>query len=636
MTTTQPTNLAGAVPPVTPSGQTGTPASESTTAASSNVAAPLGSIATSSVGNLQFTFDSSIDTAKAADRITRIVSGNPVIWDESISYHSYAAKDGHPSTWTGWVNAPSRSLTHIDFMKTIMIPATNEQVLLIGTGGSGLGAEVQMFGKENAFVLDGLDPAEIRSTLSKLDPKKVTVFVASKSGTTGEITLIDSEVRRWMKAGEGDPSKQFIGITDDPKKSGSIFSDSTDFRSIILGVDSIGGRYSCHSVFGVAPSLAAGIDTESFLKSASVAETKYKEVTLTDPDKTEGLLGVQIENAIKQALSSGRNKLIIRTGKGLEKTDFWASQLINESLAKGDRSPVAIAGEPLAENSTSYREDRVFLQFEIGKEEKVEVLPTYEDGGTIHNVPTIKVTIPEGQTGALLYHMEWAVALLGLDLKVHPFNQPAVEIYKVELKTNLASLAKGEDVSSIAAKALDAEAKSVLTGDINALSSKANGYRKEESLHGVLSVFLNSLRGDQYVGILSATNRNDEYDTAISDIRKLLVDDGLSTISGYIPRRCHSDNQLSVAPGFDQVAEIIFTFDNPDDIAVGKETLTKITGITDPSESVTLGQVNRVIANSLFQALNRNNKNALIIHLPREFRDNPEKLVTAFRDALSS
>lgn len=604
-------------------------------------AAPaIGFTASSSAGSLQFPFNPAINTDIAAQRITSIITKDRSIWDFILLTSISIDKDGHPSTWTGWVNAPSDSLRNLEQTKQII--RRINQVLLIGTGGSGLGPEVQMFGKENAFVLDGLDPQEIHSTLAKLDPKKVIVFVASKSGTTGEIALIDSKVRKWMSEKGGNPREQFIGITDDPNKPGSIFNNCEQrFRAILIGNPSIGGRYSCHSIFGVAPSVACGADTERFLESAVNAESKYQAISIENSKATESLLGVQIAHALNQALESGRNKITLQAGKGLEKVDFWAAQLINESLAKSKNAPVAISDEPLADNSTSYGGDRIFLQFEIGSKEAVEVLPIYKNQGKIYNVPTIKVTIPEGKTSALLYHMEWAVTLLGLDLKVvHPFNQPAVEEYKVDLKGNLVALANGASEDSIAEKVLKAGAKFVLSENIKALSSKANGNLQTSNLQAsnlqeLIRAFVCNLREDQYIGILSATNRSKDYDDAVRDIRKLLVDSGRSTISGYIPRRCHSDNQLSVSDGFDQVAEIIFTFDTPDDISVDHQVLTNITQVSKPVDDITFGQVNRTIAHSLFQALNRKGKNALIIHLPSEFRNKPAKLVRVFNAALS-
>lgn len=596
-------------------------------------ASTVGFTASSSAGSLQFSFNPIINTKQAAQRITSIITKDEAIWS-FISLGGFSQKDGHPSTWIGWVNAPSDSLQDLEQIRQI-IPR-NRQILLIGTGGSGLGAEVQMSGKDNAFVLDGLDPAEINSTLAKLNPKEVIVFVASKSGTTGEIALLDSQVRKWMSEEGGNPKEQFIGITDDPHRPGSFFNNGEQrFRTILIGNPSIGGRNSCHSIFGVAPSIACGAETRRFLESAVNTQKKYQAVSTENSEVTEKLLGVQIHHALKQALEGGRNKITLQVGKGLEKIDFWTAQLINESLAKGKNAPVTIVDEPLADNSTSYGKDRIVLQFETGPQEVVEVLPTYENQGVIYNVPTIKATISEDDIGALLYHMEWVVALLGLDLKVHPFNQPAVEEYKVDLKRNLVALANDNSEESIAEKALQAGAKSVLSEDIKALSSKANGNLQTSNLQELIRAFVCNLREDQYIGILSATNRSKDYDDAVRDVRKLLVDSGRSTISGYIPRRCHSDNQLSVSDGFDQVAEIIFTFDTPKDISVDNQVLTNITQVSNPTNNITFGQVNRTIAHSLFQALNRKGKNALMIHLPSEFRNEPEKLVHVFNAALS-
>ncbi|WP_406644641.1 glucose-6-phosphate isomerase [Aliisedimentitalea scapharcae] len=153
-------------------------------------------------------------------------------------------------------------------------------VINIGIGGSDLGPAMAVLalspyhdGPRCHFV-SNVDGAHISDTLKGLDPQRTLVIVASKSFTTIETMTNAFTARDWMRAGGGDPKRQFAAL--------STAMDKTDDFGIpqdqVFGFeDWVGGRYSIWGPIGLSLMIAIGPDGfDQFLAGGRAMDEHFR------------------------------------------------------------------------------------------------------------------------------------------------------------------------------------------------------------------------------------------------------------------------------------------------------------------------------------------------------------------------
>ena len=104
---------------------------------------------------------------------------------------------------------------------------------------------------------------------------------------------------------------------------------------------------------------------------------------------------------------------------------MWAEQLVAESLGKDGLGIVPIAGEP-AEALRQVGDDRVFVSLEMagdGSEIGALVDRLVSDGH-----PLVRYRIDDvSDLGGEFYRWQFAIAVAGVVMGVHPFDQPDVQ-----------------------------------------------------------------------------------------------------------------------------------------------------------------------------------------------------------------
>jgi glucose-6-phosphate isomerase len=157
-------------------------------------------------------------------------------------------------------------------------------VLLIGSGGSSLGAEAidAALPRKRArlIVIDTVSPSMVSEAVSQLsagrEARQVAVCVVSKSGTTMETLANASVTLRALHRRFGDALYRqcyFIGASDSP-----LLAAARALKANAISMpDSISGRYSVGTEAGVVPLALLGHDVESFLvglKDANESENE--------------------------------------------------------------------------------------------------------------------------------------------------------------------------------------------------------------------------------------------------------------------------------------------------------------------------------------------------------------------------
>jgi len=387
-------------------------------------------------------------------------------------------------------------------------------VVLLGMGGSSLGAEVlnQVLGNRDGCprltVLDSTIPETVNSVRESIEPTRALFLVSSKSGTTAETLALFNYFYAVVSTNSvSNAGHHFMAITDAGSPLERLALEK-GFRRIFRNPEDIGGRYSVLSYFGLVPAAVMGIDIEEMLASAK--EIRERSGSNLRAEQNEGgRLGAYLGVMAKQ----GKDKLTIVTSPTFDSFGLWAEQLIAESTGKSGNGMVPIVGEPQV-NANLYGSDRAFVYLRLRSIDNSISDSFVEEVKTAgHPVATIEAK-DKLELGALFYLWEFAIAVAGMLIGIHPFNQPDVQRSKDATKRILSQYK-----------------------DTSRLPSVEAG----KSLPALLS---QAMEGD-YFSIMAFIRQTAETDKAFYGLRHSVIENyKLATTLGYGPRFLHSTGQL--------------------------------------------------------------------------------------------
>ena len=360
-------------------------------------------------------------------------------------------------------------------------------IFVIGIGGSNLGTKAiyealrpTLTTSCEMVFLDTNNASTITAALGKLalvTTMAEVLFVSiSKSGGTSE-TLANTEIileQAFLKWGNG-VRDRLVVITDE----GSPFAQAAAERNVTLLTMpiSVGGRYSVFSAVGLFPLLALGINLRELLRGAQ----DMRQVCL-NPDATLNYAAISA-CLLYQSYQDGlvvHDTFVFQSE--LESVGKWYRQLLGESIGKqvsgstegtrvGITPTVSVGSTDLHSVGQLYlgghkRTFTTFLYSEIDAPvytvPKERMFPTLAPMITGHITTDIMSAILRGTTtayrnerlpfvelvmhgitpyelGAFLQCKMMEVMYLGYLFGVSTFDQPAVELYKIETKRLLES-----------------------------------------------------------------------------------------------------------------------------------------------------------------------------------------------------
>ena len=390
-----------------------------------------------------------------------------------------------------------------------------KHVVLLGMGGSSLGPEVlrQTFGSDGGYpeltVLDSTAPAWVKAATDAIDPAHTLFLVSSKSGGTIEPNSLYAHFRSLVEGavGEARAGQSFVAITD-PGTSLETLARENGFRRVFLNPPEIGGRYSVLSYFGMVPAAITGVDVAALLDRA---DSMREGCASFDPahDNPGAWLG-----AIMGTLAvRGRDKLTLVTSPAIASFGLWVEQLIAESTGKEGRGIVPVAGEPLVD-PVHYGEDRLFVYMRLADDDNADTDASVE-GIEASGQPVVRIDLRDTyDLGAEFFRWEFATAVAGAILDVHPFDQPNVQQAK-----------------DLTARVLQ--------------EYESSGVRPAAAAAGSVGELLSGAQPGEYLAIMAYIRQTGEMDRALSDLRrKVLERHQIATTLGYGPRFLHSTGQL--------------------------------------------------------------------------------------------
>ncbi len=335
-----------------------------------------------------------------------------------------------------WLTLPQDMRSELpglyEFANTIR-SAGYRHMALLGMGGSSLGPEVirRVIGCTSAdgeypgmLTLDSTVPDWVAAASAAIDPARTLFAVSSKSGTTTEPLTFYAYFRDLAESALGVEAAgdNFIAVTD-PETPLAVRAHAENFRHAFLNNPDIGGRYSVLSYFGLVPAALTGVDLGRLLASAERMQVRC----LTDGPASEnpgGWLGAAIGTMVQH----GRDKLTLISTDSMEPFGLWVEQLLAESTGKDNTGVIPVAAEPLpGSEEFCYGDDRFFVQLRLTDDDNAG-----PDGlvaqlqATGHPVAILELQ-DVYDLGAEFYRWEYATAVAGHVLGIHPFDQPDVQ-----------------------------------------------------------------------------------------------------------------------------------------------------------------------------------------------------------------
>jgi glucose-6-phosphate isomerase len=500
---------------------------------------------------------------READVVRRIWDGDRSVWSGNDE-----------DRWLGWLSLPEQDRAGVDRVVRFARDVKNEgisDVVLLGMGGSSLAPEVvrtivgRTDGYPNLHVLDSTDPGQIRAVERAIDFPRSLFLVASKSGTTLEVNILEQYFfQRAVEAFGKDSAGQRFVLTTDPGSKLEGIGREERFREIFPGVPSVGGRYSALSNFGLVPSALIGVDPGLLLDSAA----EMARACTAERDNSGFELGV----VLGELALAGRDKPTLIAPPSVAGFGVWLEQLVAESLGKHGKAIVPIDGETPGE-SAAYGGDRVFVHIRsaAGPDAAADALADrLERAGQ----PMIRIQWRHRHAlGAEFFRWEFATAVAGAVLGVNPFDQPDVEAAKIVTRR----------------LAADYEKTGTLPPDAPAVTE------------GEVARLLSSLRDGDYFAILAFIEMNQPHRNALESIRMLVRDRRrVATTVGFGPRYLHSTGQAHKG-GPNNGVFLMITCDDPHDLQV-------------PGRRYSFGTIKRLQARGDGEVLTARGRRLLQVH----------------------
>lgn len=215
------------------------------------------------------------------------------------------------------------------FQELADLTRSYKKVLVLGVGGSSLGAKTICSLKENSKInfLESIDPVTINSNLEGIKFDQTFFIIISKSGETIETVcqtlLLIEKIKE--KGSKKSFFENFLFICENPHSTIGKIANKIGAR-IENHPSDVGGRYSCFSIVGMLPSLIAGINISKIRKGASDILSEF----ITNSKDTEE----SVINQIKLYDLGYHNNVIMPYIDNLKNFTEWYRQLWSESLGK--------------------------------------------------------------------------------------------------------------------------------------------------------------------------------------------------------------------------------------------------------------------------------------------------------------
>ncbi len=548
--------------------------------------------AASSLGPVADSVSKRVAQLEADSVHTRLWAHDPTLWTTD------PAGQAEVKIRMGWLDSPQKARQLIPAYKAFADEIHKEgihRVLVLGMGGSSLTAEVlsslqaaaNIAAPLSLAILDSTDPEQVSLAAGNFPPDKSLYIVASKSGGTAEVM---AAFDYFWKLSNGDGAR-FVATTD-PGTSLEALARKNNFRKIFSSDESVGGRFSALTDFGMVPAALLDIDLNRFIGRAEWMRAQCAGSMPVARNPGLALGAVMAESAL-----AGRDKLTVLSDAPLSAFAGWIEQIVAESSGKHGKGILPVPLEPLGDVK-AYGHDRIFVYLrQTG--EMDDALKSLREAGH----PVIEFRIPDlYEIAAEMYRWQVAIAVACSILGLNAFDQPNVETSKKITKAKIADYQKNGQLD---------EGKPVWRG--NGFSIFASSAVSGNTLADLLKNFLVDAQPNGYVAINAYLPRNEDMIKILQEMRAAIRSrTGNAVTAGFGPRFQHSTGQFHKG-GPNKALFIVVTAESAADFDV-------------PTEGLTFGTLIRAQALGDYEALLAADRKVIRIHLDdvRDFEEIPQ------------
>jgi glucose-6-phosphate isomerase/transaldolase/glucose-6-phosphate isomerase len=514
-----------------------------------------------------------VDASRSAVTGSRVVQR---LWDKDHTL--WKTEPTEIADRLGWLTVIGEMQRHVSSLTSFSRSIRDRRirdVVLLGMGGSSLGPEVlrasfgSSKGSPRLWVLDSTVPGWVQSVTRAIHPRDTLFIVSSKSGGTIEVMSLLAHFWELMRRTAGHRvGEQFIAITD-PGTGLEKLAAERQFWRIFTNPSDIGGRYSVLSYFGLVPAALLGLDLEKLLTRAADMAAQCRS------DAVERNPGVELGAAMAALARAQRDKVTIMASPAISSFGLWVEQLLAESTGKEGTGLIPVAEEPIVP-AEAYGQDRFFVYLRLSGDRNRELdTQTERLKKRAHPVMTINLR-DRYDVGSEFFRWEFATAIAGHLLGIHPFDQPNVQESKDNTKRVLNELER--------TGSLPAESSDTVT--------RAAAQLKRLSRPGT------------YVAMLVYATPAPALERGLHALRKTLMSrHHVATTAGYGPRYLHSTGQLHKGGPATGVFLQLIEQMRPD--------------LPIPGESMTFGTLARAQAAGDIQTLRAHDRNVIAVSLGR-------------------
>ncbi|MCX7601617.1 MAG: glucose-6-phosphate isomerase, partial [Meiothermus sp.] len=208
------------------------------------------------------------------------IGSQGIDWPAALAAHRESLEAAREALWNrkalpeaflGWIEVPEDTETLRRVLRYRQANAWVEDFVVLGIGGSALGAQAVGAALGNGPVrlhfVDNVEPGPILGLLRTLHPRKPLVNVISKSASTAETMAAFLVFRQWLEQAVTDWKKHVVVTTDPAKGILRPYAQAEGLTAFEVP-PSVGGRFSVTCPVGTLPLAFAGVDLESLLAGA--------------------------------------------------------------------------------------------------------------------------------------------------------------------------------------------------------------------------------------------------------------------------------------------------------------------------------------------------------------------------------
>ena len=349
------------------------------------------------------------------------------------------------------INSLSKSYKYSYNKRLLQRLKKYSKIKLIGMGGSSLGAKsIYSFLRKNIkkeFIF--YDNLSYRKQ-SHENSKNTLNLIISKSGNTLE-TITNTNISAIK-------SQKNVFITEN--KNSYLLNLAKKLKSeVVFHNNYIGGRYSVLSEVGMLPAELMGLKESQFKKYDNLIKNK----------KFLNALISSVSNILNYSKKGKTNSIILNYDENSSDLFYWYQQLVAESLGKKGKGVLPIISNLPKDNHSLMQlylagpKNNFFTFFFVNEKTNFKInnktllkSHSYLKNKTIDEIKKSqfnatqqvfkKEKLPfrsfliskrnEETLGELFTFFILETILLGRALKINPFDQPAVELIKIETKKN--------------------------------------------------------------------------------------------------------------------------------------------------------------------------------------------------------